>query len=288
MVEQFGKGATSEKANDDARQCQPGDNKWWGGWQFISSPPENWAPPDWLTVLKAGGGQEVYRDLRRKRQADAITENRDAISAAELRDLPDGLLQMWADIFSDNAVILEGDAWRKIVEREETVVLRWAKGGDWNALADYIEEGGERTPEIDAFIVSVLRGAKKNKKPATRAKQKRDFKIINYILSERADRKTKAAAISEAVDKFHLAYDTIEDIFDKSVPEYKKRMAKDTDILAAVALSWRGMRAVAEEFRRRGSSGHEWILSAQPFDGALGDLEEYLIKGANIPDIITP
>ena len=57
MVEQFGKGATSEKANDDARQCQPGDNKWWGGWQFISSPPENWAPPDWLTVLKAGGGQ---------------------------------------------------------------------------------------------------------------------------------------------------------------------------------------------------------------------------------------
>ena len=83
-------------------------------------------------------------------------------------------------------------------------------------------------------------------------------------------------------------YDTIEDIFDKSVPEYKKRMAKDTDILAAVALSWRGMRAVAEEFRRRGSSGHEWILSAQPFDGALGDPEEYLIKGANIPDIITP
>ena len=40
------------------------------------------------------------------------------------------------------------------------------------------------------------------------------------------------------------------------MPEYKKRMAKDTDILAAVALSWRGMRAVAEEFRRRGSSGH--------------------------------
>ena len=33
---QFGKGATSEKANDDARQCQPGDNKWWGGWQFTA------------------------------------------------------------------------------------------------------------------------------------------------------------------------------------------------------------------------------------------------------------
>jgi len=229
-----------------------------------------------LTVLRRSvGEQEVYRDLR-QRQGGAITELSDGISAAELRELPDGLLLMWGDVFSDNAAILEAGAWRKIAERKETGVLRWAKGGDWDALADYIEEGGERTPEIEAFIVGVLRGAKKQKKPATQAKHKRDFQIIKYILTERGDRKTKAAAIGGAVNKFNLAYDTIEDIFDKSAPEYKRLMARDRDILAAVALSWRGMRAVAEEFRRRGSKGHEWIFASQPFDGALGDLEDYL------------
>lgn len=286
LPRRFGKGATSKKAHDDALLCQPRDNAYWGGWQFISSPPDNWVPVDWLTVLRRGGEQEVYRDLRQQRQSDTITEGMDGISAAELRELPDGLLTMWGDIFSDNAAILEGHVWGKITVRQEAAVLRWAEGGDWDALADYIEEGGERTPEIDAFIVGILRGAKKPKKPATLAKQKRDFAIINYILSERADRKTKAAAIDGAVSKFNLAYDTIEDIFDENLAEYQKRLARDSNILAAIALSWRGMRAVAEEFRRRGIN--HWISSAQPFDGAFGDLEEYLIRGVVTPDIITP
>jgi hypothetical protein len=65
-------------------------------------------------------------------------------------------------------------------------------------------------------------------------------------------------------------------------------MARDSDILAAIALSWRGMRAVAEEFRRRGSNGHEWVFSAQPFEGSLGDLEDYLIRGVITPNVITP
>ena len=36
FLDDFGKGAASEKAHDDALQCQPGDNKWWRGWQFVS------------------------------------------------------------------------------------------------------------------------------------------------------------------------------------------------------------------------------------------------------------
>jgi hypothetical protein len=51
---------------------------------------------------------------------------------------------------------------------------------------------------------------------------------------------------------------------------------------------WRGLRALALEFKRRGSDGYVWVFSDSPFDGAFGELEEYLERGLFTPDIITP
>jgi hypothetical protein len=156
-------------------------------------------------------------------------------------------------------------------------VMYWSKRGDWDTLANYIERGDAITPEIGSFIAGILRGEiKKPGKPATLAKLKRDFEIVRWVRAERANGKSKATALEGAAAKFNLAYDTIDDIFDAVLAEYREHIAKEKDRLASVALAWRALRAVAEEFKRRGSDGYAWVFSDSPFEGTFGELDEHL------------
>jgi hypothetical protein len=200
----YGGGDTLAKACESAREGAErfiGDIKKLGrfkGWKWPECPPDGWEPPDWGAILKRSeDGHEVYRDIR-ERYDGIFADCLDGITATELKALPDGLLVMWGDIFYTNTRCLEDSAWRKIADWNAADVMHWSKRGDWAALADYIERGEEITPEIESFIVAILRGAKKPSKPATQSKLKRDFEIIKYILAQRASRASKAAAVENA------------------------------------------------------------------------------------------
>ena len=190
-------------------------------------------------------GGQVYRDIREKDDG-TFFDFSDGISDAELSSLPDGLLLMWGDIFYDNWRCLEVTAWDKLEAMGATSVMRWATLGDWNALADYIERGDKITPEIGSFIAKILRDeVKRPGKPITLAKARRDFEIVKWVRTERANGKSRAAALEGAAAKFNLAYDTIDDIFDAALATYRKHLVQEKDLLAPIAHSWRGLRAVA-------------------------------------------
>ena len=83
--------------------------------------------------------------------------------------------------------------------------------------------------------------------------------MINCILSGMADG-SQGGGDKRGSRKFHLASTPSRTSLTRVCLNIKNAWQRHRH-LAAVALSWRGARAVAEEFRRRGSNGHEWILS---------------------------
>jgi hypothetical protein len=247
-------------------------------------------PSVWEGMVPSNGKNqsEVYRDLR-EREDGTVFDFSPGLRAAELPTLPDGELARWGDVFYNNWRILENSAWRKLEALSEASVLYWARGGDWGALADYIERSDQITPEVGLLIAKILRGEiKKPGKPATLAKLKRDFEIVRWVHAERANGKTRSVALERAAEKFNLAYDTIDDIFDAALSGYRKQIAKEKSIFAPIALTWRGLLAIAHEFRRRGSDGFVWVFSDSPFKGAIENLDDHLNKGVVTPDIITP
>jgi len=208
---------------------------------------------------------------------------------AKLHALPDWTLRMWSERCYNDWRILEGDAWDKLEGMSVASIIYWAKRGDWDALADYIERRDEITPEIRSFITKILRGEiTKPGKPATLAKLRRDFEIVRWIRTERAGGKSKTAALESAAAKFNLAYDTIDDIFDAALTPYRKHTVTQKDMLTPAALAYRALRVIAQEFKRRGSEECAWVFKEKPFDGVFGDLEEHLEQGGITPDIITP
>jgi hypothetical protein len=52
------------------------------------------------------------------------------------------------------------------------IALAWAKRGDWECLADYIETSRMGTSEIRAFLVAVLRGGVKEARKSSPTVQK--------------------------------------------------------------------------------------------------------------------
>jgi hypothetical protein len=231
---------------------------------------------------------EVYRDLR-EREDGTVFDFSPGLRAAELQTLPDGELVRWGDVFYNNWRSLENSACRKLEALSAASALYWARGGDWDALADYIERSDQITPEVGSLIAKILRGEiKKPGKPATLAKLKRDFEIVRWVHAETANRKSRSVALEGAAGKFNLAYDTIDDIFNAALTGYRKHTAKEKSIFAPIALTWRGLLAVAHEFRRRGSDSFVWVFSDVPFKGAFENLDEHLDKGVVTPDIITP
>jgi hypothetical protein len=248
------------------------------------------APSVWEGGVPSNGKNqpEVYRDLR-ERKDGTIFDFSPGLRAAELQTLPDEELARWGDVFYNNCRILENSAWRKFEAMSAASVLYWAGRGDWDALADYIERNDEITPDIGSFTAKILRGEiKKPGKPATLAKLKRDFEIVRWVRAERASGKSRSVVLEGAAAKFNLAYDTIDDIFDAALTGYRNQIAKEKSILAPIALTWRGLRAIALEFKRRDSDGFVWVFSDSPFEGAFENLEDHLEKGVVNPDIITP
>jgi hypothetical protein len=243
--------------------------------------PHRGGPSAWegrVKVAKDHGNEEVYRNLREDK-AGNLFDFTPGVSAAELRAFPDWKLAYWGEVFYNNFAILEDSAfgWRKPEAISASSVMYWSKQGDWDTLANYIERGNQITPEIGSFIAGILRGEiRKPGKPTTLAKLKRDFEIVRWVRAERANGKSKATALEGAAAKFNLAYDTIDDIFDAVLAEYREHIAKEKDRLASVALAWRALRAVAEEFKRRGSDGYAWVFSDSPFEGTFGELDEHL------------
>src|SRR5262249_40562455 len=140
---------------------------------------------------------------------------------AKLKALPDWTLRMYSQWCYSDWSCLQGQAWDKFEAMSVATIIYWAKRGDWDVLADYIERGDEITPEIRSFVTKVLRGEiTKLGKPATLAKLWRDFEIIRWVHTERAGGKSKTAALESAAAKFNLAYDTIDDIFDAPRTSY--------------------------------------------------------------------
>jgi hypothetical protein len=208
---------------------------------------------------------------------------------AKLKALPDWTLRMWSEWCYNDWSSLEYDAWNMLEAMSVASAIHWAKRGDWDALADYIERGDEITPEIRSFIAKILRGEiTKPGKPATLTKLRRDFEIVRSVHTERAAGKSKASALESAAAKFNLAYDTIDDIFDAALTSYRQHIATQKGMLTPAALAFRALRIIAQEFKRRGSDECAWVFKENPFDGVFGELEEHLERGGITPDIITP
>jgi hypothetical protein len=208
---------------------------------------------------------------------------------AKLKALPDWTLRMYSERCYNDWSSLEYHESNKLEAMSVASIIYWIGRGDWGALADYIERGDEITPEIRSFITKVLRREiTKPGKPATLAKLRRDFEIVRWVLTERAGGKSKTDALESAIAKFNLAYDTIDDIFDAALISYRKHTATQKDMFTPVALAYRALRIIAQEFKRRGSEESAWVFKENPFDGVFGELEEHLERGGIIPDIITP
>ena len=208
---------------------------------------------------------------------------------AKLKGLPDWTLRMYSEWCYSDWSCLQGQAWDKLEAMSVASIIYWAKRGDWDALADYIERGDEITPEIRSFVTKVLRGEiTKPGKPATLAKLRRNFEIIRWVHTERAGGKSKTVALESAAAKFNLAYDTIDDIFDAARNSYRQHTVTQKDMLTPAALALRALRVIAQEFKRRGSEECAWVFEENPFGGIFGELEEHLRQGGITPDIITP
>jgi hypothetical protein len=207
---------------------------------------------------------------------------------AKLRALTDSTLRLYSEWCYNDWTILEGHAWDRLEAMSGVSAIYWAKHGDWDALADYIERGDDITPEIRSFITKILRGETKPHKPATLAKLRRDFEIVKWINTERTGGKSKAAALEGAAAKFNLAYDTSDDIFDAALASYRRHIVTQKDMLTPAALAFRALHVIAQEFKRRGREDCAWLFKESPFDGVFGELEEHLGQGGITPGIITP
>ena len=87
------------------------------------------------------------------------------------------------------------------------LALAWAKGGDWETLAAHIEDGGPITDTMRAFLVTVLRGAKK---PNNRAQSsvvyfqslcRAQFVLMEEFRGSKRERAIDKAAIHFGVDR---------------------------------------------------------------------------------------
>jgi|SRR5215831_18232629 len=91
--------------------------------------------------------------------------------------------------------------------------LKWAKIGDWDALADYIRDGGKITKEIAGFIADVLEG--NIRRPANKAQTAEGFgKVFNLVRGVQALMKSEgvnqSAAIDEIAEREKISRRTIE------------------------------------------------------------------------------
>jgi hypothetical protein len=67
---------------------------------------------------------------------------------------------------------------------EAELILKWARCGDWNSLADYLADGGRITDAIRVFLIEVLR--QQAGKPNNRAASLRTLDAPRWRLASRA------------------------------------------------------------------------------------------------------
>jgi hypothetical protein len=169
---------------------------------------------------------------------------------------------------------VEKETWAAINKQ----ITHWTDSGDWETLAAHIERGGKLTGSMKRFLVQVLRQEVKKPKnrPKTYATSERHQRIAEFILTERRGGATKETAIMNAKQKFHLAYDTLEDIFDNNKKVAQERAQQKREMFTRVVRTWRAFRAVLEEMDRRGDFPIKPDSSLPcPFADLIGDPADY-------------
>jgi hypothetical protein len=89
--------------------------------------------------------------------------------------------------------------------------MEWARRGDWEPLAVYLELGGLISDKARAFLVAVLRGEKKpnNRAPSSIASIKSAFRA-DFVLNEERHGQKREHAINKAADVFEVDRRTIQ------------------------------------------------------------------------------
>jgi hypothetical protein len=90
--------------------------------------------------------------------------------------------------------------------------MSFAKFGDWEPLATYIELGGAISDDIRRFLLGVLRGEKtkpNNRAPSAIAEIKSAFRA-DFVIQEQRHGRQRERAINEAADTFGVDRRTIQ------------------------------------------------------------------------------